>query len=100
MLDDRCFNVLVFGQPAPTSSIVGGGERLRMLAIPDGGSNRTALAGVGIGGQAFYLVRPDGHIGLAGTRFDEAAVARYFADHHVRVGGRTHGEPREAAPAL
>jgi len=97
-LDDRCFNLLVLGQLAPAASIVAGGERVRVLAIPEDRVNRTALAGVGIDGQAFYLVRPDGHVGLAGTRFDDAAVARYFAENHVRVG-RADNQARAVALA-
>lgn len=98
MLDDRCFNLLVFGQAAPSPSIVAGGERVHVLAIPDDPVNRSALAGAGISGQAFYVVRPDGHVGLAGTHFDEAAVVRYFAEHHVYVeDGRARREARAAS---
>jgi hypothetical protein len=105
LLDDRGFSLLVFGQAAPTSSIVAGGQRVRVLAIPDDRVNRAALAGAGISGQAFYVVRPDGHVGLAGTRFDEAAVVRYFAEHHVHVeDGRARSGARAATsgalPAL
>jgi 2-polyprenyl-6-methoxyphenol hydroxylase-like FAD-dependent oxidoreductase len=97
MLDDRCFNLLVFGQPAPTSSIVAGGERVRVLAIPDDRVNQAALAAAGIRGRAFYVVRPDGHVGLAGAHFDDAAVVRYFAEHHVHV--EEGSAPREARTA-
>jgi hypothetical protein len=29
---------------------------------------------------AFYLLRPDGHVGLAGGRLEAAAVARYVSE--------------------
>jgi hypothetical protein len=40
---------------------------------------------VHITGPAFYLLRPDGHIGLAGGRMDVEAVRRYFSDRHLRI---------------
>ena len=94
-LDDRGFNVLVFGQPAPDSTIVAGGERVSVLAIPESPANRSAQSSIGIDGPAFYVVRPDGHVGLAGTRYDEAAVTRYLAEHHVRVGVPIEFTPAE-----
>jgi 2-polyprenyl-6-methoxyphenol hydroxylase-like FAD-dependent oxidoreductase len=97
--DDRFFTLLVCGQPAPVSSVVAGGERVRVLAIADNRGNRSALAGLGIDGPAFYLVRPDGHVGLAGTRFDEAAVIGYFTEHHVHVGERGESQARVFAAA-
>ena len=93
-LDDRRFNVLVFGQPAPDSKIVAGGERVRVLAIPESPANQSAQASIGIDGPAFYVVRPDGHVGLAGTRYDEGAVTRYLSEHRVHVSRRI--EPARA----
>ena len=99
-LDDRAFSVLVFGQQAPGSKFVAGGEPVRVLTIPDSPANRSALANVGIDGSAFYVVRPDGHVGLAGTRFDAAAVARYLSGHHVHVGAQAEPAPASVASAI
>jgi 2-polyprenyl-6-methoxyphenol hydroxylase-like FAD-dependent oxidoreductase len=79
-LDDTRFNLVVIGQDAPSASALGSGELIRTHHIAcDEAHNRAALAQAGIGTPAFYLLRPDGHIGLAGVRFDAAAVARYLA---------------------
>ena len=37
------------------------------------------LARVGIPQPSFYLVRPDGHVGLCGKTADAAAIQRYLA---------------------
>jgi hypothetical protein len=29
---------------------------------------------------SFYLLRPDGHVGLCGERLEPAALARYFSE--------------------
>ena len=36
-------------------------------------------------GPAYYLLRPDGHIGLAGTHFQEDDLRRWFARSGVRL---------------
>jgi hypothetical protein len=98
--DDRRFTLLVIGQPVPAAASLARNDLLRVLAIPDDPVNRTALDRVGIGAQAFYLVRPDGHIGLAGTRLSAAAVDAYFAEHglgarRVRREEATADQPRD-----
>jgi hypothetical protein len=85
-LDDTCFNLLVIGQPAPSAEVIGLGDLLRMHAIPDDSANTAELARVGITGPAFYLLRPDGYVGLAGTRCDAGTVRRYFEERHLRPG--------------
>ena len=46
------------------------------------------LARAQISGPAFYLLRPDGHVGLAGTRLEVEAVNRYLAERHMRMDGK------------
>jgi hypothetical protein len=58
---------------------------IRVHAIPDDPANANELARIHITGPAFYLLRPDGHVGLAGCELEAAAVTRYFDEHHVRV---------------
>jgi 2-polyprenyl-6-methoxyphenol hydroxylase-like FAD-dependent oxidoreductase len=86
-LDDRHFNLLVIGQPAPTAESFGLDDLLRVHSIPFDDENARALATASIEAPAFYLLRPDGHIGLAGTRFDAAAVTQWFRDSHVYSTG-------------
>jgi 2-polyprenyl-6-methoxyphenol hydroxylase-like FAD-dependent oxidoreductase len=90
-LDDTRFNLLVIGQPAPSADAIGLGELLRIHAIPDVPANRSELARVAISGPAFYLLRPDGHVGLAGPRIDAENVRRYLTERHLRLDKR-HGE--------
>ena len=83
MLDDTCFNLLVFGQSAGEGASPFGGM-VRVLAIPHTPDNNQEFARAGISQPSFYLLRPDGHVGLCGPQFDAAAVARYLADRaHV-----------------
>jgi 2-polyprenyl-6-methoxyphenol hydroxylase-like FAD-dependent oxidoreductase len=84
-LDDTCFNLLVIGQTAPSRESLGVGDLVHVHELPNDGSNAQELSRAGITGPAFYLMRPDGHVALAGTHIEAAAVARYFADHHVRA---------------
>src|SRR5258706_8977977 len=75
-LDDMRYNLIVIGQPAPPGEALGLGELLRIHLIPDEAHNAQELARVRISRQAFYLLRPDGHVGLAGIRPEPAAVTR------------------------
>ena len=84
-LDDTRFNLIVIGQPAPLAMTSGFGDLLRTHAIPDDDHNTRALAGAQISGPAYYLLRPDGYIGLAGTRLETETLARYLAEAHLRI---------------
>jgi hypothetical protein len=81
-LDDRRFSLVVFGQPAP-GEIVPAGGMIDVVAVPEAAANESELDAARIPRPSFYLVRPDGHIGLCGARVEPAAIARYLAD---RVG--------------
>lgn len=83
-MDDLHFHLIVIGQQAP--------EAIHKLdywvvthAIPEDAHNTQALARVGITGAAFYLVRPDGHIGLTGDFFTMSAVEEYFSSRWMNV---------------
>jgi 2-polyprenyl-6-methoxyphenol hydroxylase-like FAD-dependent oxidoreductase len=87
-LDDTRFNLLAIGQPAPMVEKLGLGDLLNVHVVPFEGENVSTLGTVSITAPAFYLLRPDGHVGLAGARVDEAALARWFSDAHVHPGQR------------
>jgi len=78
-MDDTRFNLLVFGQPAP-AAMPEPGDLLRVHAIPADPINDAELARVNIPQPSFYLLRPDGHVGLCGGRMEEGAIGRYFAE--------------------
>jgi predicted aminopeptidase len=52
--------------------------------------------------SAFFLLRPDGHIGLCGRAVDAAAVRRYFSENlawrDVESHRRIAGSNRPTAP--
>ena len=77
-LDDTRFNLIVIGQPAPRESASDQADLLRIHRIPDDPDNDEALDRARIRKPSFYLLRPDGHIGLAGTRLDAGALAAYW----------------------
>jgi 2-polyprenyl-6-methoxyphenol hydroxylase-like FAD-dependent oxidoreductase len=78
--DDTRFNLLVIGQPQAAAGALELGPLVRTHVIPAGPINDQEFAREHIPQPSFYLLRPDGHVGLAGPRFDAAAVARYLAD--------------------
>ncbi|HYS51596.1 MAG TPA: hypothetical protein VEM33_06935, partial [Burkholderiales bacterium] len=89
-LDDTRYNLIVFGQPAAPGEAPGLGDLLSTHVIPDDAHNARELARVRIPGQAFYLLRPDGHVGLAGARLAPDAVTRYLSDGGIRTAGSLH----------
>jgi hypothetical protein len=82
-LDDTRFNLIVIGQPAPPDGMPGLGDLLRIHTVPGDPANDREFARVHIPQPSFYLLRPDGHVGLAGLHLDLAAAIRY-------VSGRLH----------
>ncbi|HZL85303.1 MAG TPA: hypothetical protein VFD07_08010, partial [Candidatus Krumholzibacteria bacterium] len=61
---------------------------LRVHVVPDDPANEKELARVHIPRPSFYLLRPDGHVALAGTQFDSAVASLYVAEQlQLRVNG-------------
>ena len=77
-LDDERFHLLAFGQQAELPPKAG--DLLRVWGAPSDPANEKALARAGIAQPSFYLLRPDGRVGLAGTRLDADHVRRYLAE--------------------
>lgn len=81
--DDTSFNLVVVGQPAPASEQLAVGVPIAVHAID---ADPRIAASLGTGAEvlpAYYLVRPDGYIGLAGRSLDPAEIRRYLRE---RVG--------------
>jgi 2-polyprenyl-6-methoxyphenol hydroxylase-like FAD-dependent oxidoreductase len=79
-LDDTRFNLIVIGQatlPADPSEL---DALLLAHHVPDDPSNDRELARARIAKPSFYLLRPDGHVGIAGTRLEAAVLVRYLAE--------------------
>ncbi len=83
-LDDTRFNLLVIGQPPPAEKAFNLGDLLRIHVVPEDPANAAALARAQVPGPSFYLLRPDGHVGLAGTHLEAGDVARYLSGRFIR----------------
>jgi 2-polyprenyl-6-methoxyphenol hydroxylase-like FAD-dependent oxidoreductase len=84
-LNDTCFNLILIGQPTPAGGAAPASELLRVHVVPDDPANERALTRLRIRGPAFYLLRPDGHVGLAGTRLEADVVTRYLSAYGIRA---------------
>jgi len=85
-LDDTRFNLLVIGQPPPTLEGLGLRDLLRIHQLPADPGNDAELERLHIPRPSFYLLRPDGYVGLCGTRVDGAEARRYAAERlHMRT---------------
>jgi 2-polyprenyl-6-methoxyphenol hydroxylase-like FAD-dependent oxidoreductase len=77
-LDDTRFTLVLIGQSIPPGGMPHLGDLLRTYEVPDDLANDRELARAHIPRPAFYLLRPDGHVGLAGARLEAQAVTRYL----------------------
>jgi hypothetical protein len=66
--DDLHFHVVAVGQPAPQVPDFGGLVQAHSVV-----ANENVPTGT-------YLLRPDGHVGLCGTRLDAETVTRYLRE--------------------
>jgi 2-polyprenyl-6-methoxyphenol hydroxylase-like FAD-dependent oxidoreductase len=88
-LDDTRFNLLVFGgEAAQTLPDLDG--LLRVHTIPITAGNEAEQARTHVPRSAFYLLRPDGHVGLCGRTLDATALRRYFATNLALVAEQPH----------
>jgi 2-polyprenyl-6-methoxyphenol hydroxylase-like FAD-dependent oxidoreductase len=95
-LDDTRFNLVLVGQPGPDSGLDDLRDIVRAHALAADGPNERELARAGVPAPSFYLLRPDGHVGLAGGQFDAAAVREYLARIGFAVASPIrHGHPVE-----
>jgi len=88
-LDDTRFTLLVRGQSGLPSNTPGRGDLLRTVTIPETGAD-PPLDELHIPNPSFFVIRPDGYIGLSGARLDPQEVARYF--------DQVLGAPNSSAP--
>jgi 2-polyprenyl-6-methoxyphenol hydroxylase-like FAD-dependent oxidoreductase len=103
-LDDTRFALIAIGQPAPTADALGLGDLLEVHVIPHDPDNARALAAESIPAPSFYLLRPDGHIGLAGAEIDESALKNWLFGacrlREPRARGPASSEYRQLGPAF
>jgi len=77
-LSDTHFNLILIGQPALPESVLGFGDFLRVHAIPGDAGNDRELQRTQIPQPSFFLIRPDGYIGLCGASLDVAGTRDYL----------------------
>jgi 2-polyprenyl-6-methoxyphenol hydroxylase-like FAD-dependent oxidoreductase len=75
-LDDRHFLLLVFGQTLPSTAVAD--DLWTAREIPQTPENSAELVRARIPRPSYFLVRPDGYIGLCGTVVDPQALQRYM----------------------
>jgi 2-polyprenyl-6-methoxyphenol hydroxylase-like FAD-dependent oxidoreductase len=80
-LSDTCFNLILIGQPALPEGKQGPGDLLRIHAIPSEPANDNELARAQIPQPSFYLIRPDGYVGLCGKRLEGNDIERYWSEN-------------------
>ena len=78
-LDDTQFTLLLFGQELP-DGLPALGNLLRTIEVPVDPVNDQELRRAHVPESSFYLLRPDGYVGLAGTIADRNAITRYLND--------------------
>ena len=96
-LDDTRFNLIVIGQALPPGVASELGDLLRIHEVPSDPANDREFARAQIPRPSFYLLRPDGHVGLAGVRLERAAAARYVSER-LHVGEERSSSMRNAGP--
>jgi 2-polyprenyl-6-methoxyphenol hydroxylase-like FAD-dependent oxidoreductase len=88
-IDDTRFTLLLFGSSdAAVDDVPAFGDLLRVHRVPSDADNDAELTRHGIPQPSFFLLRPDGYIGLCGHRFDAQRWVRYAADR-LRLEGAT-----------
>ena len=79
-LDDTRFNLIVIGQPSLSTDLSELNGLMMTHQVPDDSSNDRELARAGIPKPSFYLLRPDGHVGLAGIQLETPVLTRYLSE--------------------
>jgi 2-polyprenyl-6-methoxyphenol hydroxylase-like FAD-dependent oxidoreductase len=99
-LDDTRLNLLVFGQTPPASGALELGNLCLVHCAPADPHNDAELARAHVPQPSFYLLRPDGHIGLCGGGLEVEAIKRYVSERlHLRGPGTRSVESSLGSPA-
>lgn len=78
-LDDTRFNLIAIGQSSLPAVPPELDDLLSVHRIPEDPVNKQELTSFRIPSPSFYLLRPDGHIGLAGVKLDATLLEQYLA---------------------
>jgi 2-polyprenyl-6-methoxyphenol hydroxylase-like FAD-dependent oxidoreductase len=75
---DMRFNLFLVGQSSAGGGLPEFGDSLHAWVVPEDEGNDRELSRVQIPKPSFYLVRPDGYVGLCGVRFDAVRAKDYL----------------------
>ena len=79
-LDDTRFNLIAIGQGLPHGALSALGDLVVVHEVSSDPANQRELARNAVPWPSFYLLRPDGHVGLAGTQLEGDTVAAYISE--------------------
>jgi len=79
-LDDTRFHLILFGQSSVLDRLSDRNGLVLVHRVPDNPVNDEECARAKIPKPSFYLLHPDGHVGLAGTILEPATLTRYLAE--------------------
>jgi 2-polyprenyl-6-methoxyphenol hydroxylase-like FAD-dependent oxidoreductase len=82
-IDDTRFTLLLFGKEPPTAVMPELDGMLNTIVVPTDLANIVELARVKISQPSFYLLRPDGHIAMAGTQAVNLGEAKDLLHLHA-----------------
>ncbi len=97
-LDDTRFHLIVIGQPSPPEDPPELDGLLSIHHVADDPGNDRELERARIPKPSFWLLRPDGYVGLAGTRLDAAALTRHLTERLALRGQARTSDSRARAP--
>jgi len=80
-LSDLQFNLVLVGQPPLSDGTLGLGDLFRVCTIASDPENDRELARVQIPQPSFFLIRPDGYVGLCGGRFEPGSLRAYLSEN-------------------
>jgi hypothetical protein len=83
-IKDTHFNLILIGQDSLPEVGMIFGDLVRIHVIPSDPANDAELARAQLPKPSFYLVRPDGYVGLCGKRF-EAGKARDYGSQNMHL---------------
>jgi 2-polyprenyl-6-methoxyphenol hydroxylase-like FAD-dependent oxidoreductase len=81
MLDPVRFNLLAFGTSTAEVDAIGLADLVRVHIVPIDDINAGELARARIAQPSFYLLRPDGHVGLCGGILAATDVVSYLREN-------------------
>lgn len=78
--DDTRFHLILFGQPSDLAQPSVPNDLVVIHRVPDNPGNEEERTRAHIPKPSYYLLRPDGHVGLSGAILEPAMLTRYLTE--------------------